>query len=53
MGGAVAQWPDGQCAAFQIEGSGFEARGPFLDGLGKLSHLMITELFYSHILNMN
>ena len=62
MGDTVAQWHNGHCAALRIEGSGLEPRGPFLHGHEKLSHpeshskvlnVMITELFYSHILNMN
>ena len=58
----MAQWHDGQCAALRIEGPEFEPRGPFREGPekffhleshGKILNLTITELFYSHILNMN
>ena len=52
------RWPYGSCARLWIERSG----DPFLEGPEKVSHqeshnkisnLMTTERFYSHILNMN
>ena len=57
-------WRSGESARLPPMCPGFDSRtrGPFLDGpetfshpesRGKISNLMITELFYSQILNMN
>ena len=63
---AEGGWPrsgnSGWLVKSQNEPFGFKPWGPFLEGPEKFSHpeshskisnLMITELFYSHILNMN